>query len=462
MSVNANRLARRLSRLVPIAALVVVVAVWAGRPTTAQHHLSAVVPDAADLIHGQEVRIAGTKIGSVDKLSAVDGGRATRVELAIDDAHWPLPTGTKLAVRWGGTISYNNRYVAVTPPARAASTLAEDATIPARDFWTPQGLDQLLTAFTPRVRADTKALIDHAGASLLQAKPVLPAALRRGAPTATSLRSVLSDVDANERALDTLVRSGAAVTQAMTSADPGLGRLVQSAGTTLDTVASEADSVQTALQRAPGTFTRARTTLAVADQTLTSAGELTGRIAPGVAQVRRIAAPLNSLLRTVNEVSPTARKTLATVRKATPQLNPLLRHVQTIAPELSSISTQADTQLDCLRPYTPDIVSFFTNWSDMISANDGRDKYIRANVQEILPAPYNLSYASSGDLAKSFPGLRFGLPRPPGTNAGQPWYLPGCGAGAASLDPAKDREARPGFDLSDQLPGGSAKRGSRR
>jgi ABC-type transporter Mla subunit MlaD len=452
--VDARRASRRIvPALLAVALIVVLVASAGGSGDGAQHHVSAVLPDAADLIPGQDVRIAGTNIGSVDELTAVQGGRATRVRLRIKDAHWPLPAGTKMAVRWGGTISYNNRYVAVAPPASASTAIAENGEIPAKDFSTPQGVDQLLTVFTPKVRGETKTLIDNAGASLLQARPALAPALTKGAPAARSLRSVLRDVDANERALSTLVRSGAAVTDAMASADPGLGRLVQSAGSTLDTVASEAAAVEAALDRAPGTFARARATLAVADGTLTAAGQLTERIAPGVDQVRRIASPLNSLLRTVNDVSPTARRTFKTLRQATPQLNPLLRHVETIAPRLTSISTQADTQLDCLRPYTPDIASFFTNWGDMISANDGRDKYIRANVQSIVPAPYNVSYATSGDLVKSFPGLRFGFPRPPGANAGQPWYLPECGAGPDALDASKDREARPDFDLTDQLPG---------
>jgi len=38
--------------------------------------------------------------------------------------------------------------------------------------------------------------------------------------------------------------------------------------------------------------------------------------------------------------------------------------------------------------------------------------------------------------------MTYGFPRPPGTDAGQPWFLPQCGAGPDALDPNKDPEAR--------------------
>jgi hypothetical protein len=58
-----------------------------------------------------------------------------------------------------------------------------------------------------------------------------------------------------------------------------------------------------------------------------------------------------------------------------------------------------------------------------------------------LPAPVNTSTATSGDIAKQFPGLRYAFPRPPGYNAGQSWFLPECGAGPEALDASKDPEA---------------------
>jgi hypothetical protein len=37
-------------------------------------------------------------------------------------------------------------------------------------------------------------------------------------------------------------------------------------------------------------------------------------------------------------------------------------------------------------------------------------------------------------------GLRYAEPRPPGLSTGRPWFLPQCGAGPESLNPADDPE----------------------
>jgi hypothetical protein len=76
-----------------------------------------------------------------------------------------------------------------------------------------------------------------------------------------------------------------------------------------------------------------------------------------------------------------------------------------------------------------------------MSWNDGKDKVLRAQVQQFLPANYNSVPLTPAQAAAAFPGMKYGFPRPPGTNAGQPWFQPQCGAGPEALDPSKDQEA---------------------
>jgi ABC-type transporter Mla subunit MlaD len=170
--------------------------------------------------------------------------------------------------------------------------------------------------------------------------------------------------------------------------------------------------------------------------------EVTRRLAPGVRELRKTTSPLDHVLATVVDVTPDARSSLRSLKAATPQLNPLLSTVTTVAPQLGSISRQATEALKCIRPYTPDIMSFFSTWGDALVSGDGRDKYFRAAVQSLLPATTNLNAYDTAAAVKAFPGTRYGFPQPPGYNAGQPWFLPECGAGPDALDPALDPEAR--------------------
>jgi ABC-type transporter Mla subunit MlaD len=347
-----------------------------------------------------------------------------------------------MTLRWGGTVSYDNRYIALAPAAGKAPALRDGATIPARDFHVPVEFDQLLTAFTPGVQRDIRAFFHRGGDAFHAARGPLRDALISAPPALTQVNAVIDDLHADTRSLDVLVRSTGSVVDAIHSADPGLGDLVAGAATTFRATAGQATAMQDTLDRAPSTLAQVRHTLGHADTTLTAASDLAGRIRPGVTQVQRIATPLNHVLGTVVDVGPDARATLAAARRATPSLNPLLTKATALMPSVRSIGRQSVEALRCIRPYTPDIVAFFTNWGDFLSPTDGRDKYIRATVQQLVPAPQNATSQTSADIAKAFPGLRYAFPRPPGYNAGQPWFLPECGAGRDALDPAKDPESR--------------------
>ena len=211
---------------------------------------------------------------------------------------------------------------------------------------------------------------------------------------------------------------------------------------TFDALAGETENIQATLDGAPAMLRDTRTTLARADRTLAGAADLADRVAPGVTEARRLAAPLSGVLDTVVDVGPDARVTLSSLRRAAPDLNPLLEHATKLMPQLGSIGKQAKPQLACVRPYTPEINSFGTNWGDWLSPVDGRDKYGRANVQSLIPAAYNAQTGTSADAVKAFPGLAYAFPQPPGYSAGQPWFIPECGVGPESLDPSKDPESR--------------------
>jgi ABC-type transporter Mla subunit MlaD len=422
-----------------------------------RHRIHVVLPEAASVVQGQWVRSAGLKVGEITGLTAVDGGRRARVDIELDDSAWPLSKGTTMTLRWGGTVNYSNRYINLQRGPSGAPQIAQDGSFPASAFVAPPEFDALLRTFTPKLRHDARTLLDTAAPAVKRAKAPLQATLRLGPAALDQASFVLQDLDADKAALHTLVRSTDSVLGSVDRAQPGLRTLLSGAATTFAAIAGQSDSLRSSLGKLPGTLDRTRSTLARADRTLDLAADVTGRLAPGVSELRRIAAPLNDTLAAVTRITPDAKATLADVRRATPQINPLLEQLTQISPQLASIGSQAVDNLKCIRPYTPSIMSFFSNWGDFFSYNDGKDKFIRAQVQNFLPAYSNASTLNAGQAAKLFPGLTYGFPRPPGTNAGTPWLIPECGIGPDALNPNKDPEARPFSQILGLPPQQSAK-----
>ncbi|XAY07347.1 hypothetical protein DSM112329_04228 [Paraconexibacter sp. AEG42_29] len=415
--------------------------------------VSVVLPDAHGLLKGQEVRAAGALVGDVRDVQSVDRGRKALVTLNIEDVAWPITDKTTMRLRWGGTVSFSNRYIEIHPGSADARPIADGGQMSAKNFAVPVEYDELLAMFDRPLRTDLRSMLDAGGPALDQASEPLGRALDVAPGPVQTVGTVLGDLASDTDDLETLLRSAARTTTAIDRSDPGIRSLLDGARGTFAAVASESNNLEKTLARSPATFTNVRDTLKRADPTLRAANDLVVRLDPGVGEIRRLARPLNRVLKTVVEVGPDARTTLATVRRASPDVNALLDKATALLPDVASVGKQLTEQLPCLRPYTPDIVSFFTNWGDFLSSTDGRDHFFRAYPQVLPYAATNTQSYTPETAAKIYPGIRFAFPRPPGNNAGQPWFQPECGITKDALDPAKDPEARQPATRASTTPG---------
>jgi ABC-type transporter Mla subunit MlaD len=91
-----------------VTVLITVVAVFlsynanSGLPFVPTYDLKADLPNAANLVEGNDVRIGGARVGAVSKITAVpnrDGKPSALVEMKLDKDLQPLPVDTTLIVR---------------------------------------------------------------------------------------------------------------------------------------------------------------------------------------------------------------------------------------------------------------------------------------------------------------------------------------------------------------------------
>jgi ABC-type transporter Mla subunit MlaD len=436
-------LARRLAVGAVAATVLLVVVLSFGGSGGGGHDVYLTVSKATGVLSGQYVRAGGSIVGRVADISPLDRGRSARLRIHVEDTAWPIPRGSTLTLRWGGTINLFNRYVALKlGPAGGPAMVREGGDLPASAFRVPVEYGDLLKVFDKQLRADLKTFLDRGGVSLDRAGRPLNEALAVSPGAVGEADAVLTQLDDSRQDLHTLVGSTSRVVDAIATSSPGLGRLILGAGTTFDAIARNVSALQSTLDAAPATLRRTTATLKRADGTLQTAKQVTDRLGPGVTELRRLASPLNRTLGTLVDVGPDARATLRTATASAPDVTAFVSKVGQLSPQLRSIGKQADVALDCIRPYTPEIASWGPLWGSALSNNDGRDNYIRATPTVSLPFPGAAASQSSGDIAKAYPGLTYGFPRPPGTQAGQPWFLPECSAGPDALDPSKDPEAR--------------------
>jgi len=139
--------------------LVVLVAVFLaynannGLPFVPTYTLTADVPSAAQLVKGNEVRIGGTRVGVVDKITpkALPNGKViAQLHMKLETTVKPLPTDSTILIRPRSALGL--KYVQITK-GKSTDGFDEGATIPIKSATpAPVEFDEFLSTFDEKTR----------------------------------------------------------------------------------------------------------------------------------------------------------------------------------------------------------------------------------------------------------------------------------------------------------------------
>jgi virulence factor Mce-like protein len=207
--------------------LVVIVAVFlsynanTGLPFVPTYQVNAEVPNAAQLVVGNDVKIGGSRVGAVSAITPKtlkDGRTIAVLGLKLDKDAGPLPTDTTLIVRPRNALGL--KYVELTP-GRSGHTFEDGDTIPLARAKTPVELDEFLNMFDDKTRAAAQANLDGFGTAF--------------AGRGESINTAIG-------AFRPLLRDVVPVMQNLSSPDTNLRRFIQELG---DTAAITAPAAET-------------------------------------------------------------------------------------------------------------------------------------------------------------------------------------------------------------------------
>lgn len=433
----------RIGALLGVAAVAVIVVVIIAVSGSGGHTLRASFDSAVQLAPGQEVRVAGRKVGKVGSIN-LQYGHAV-VDLKISDGDiWPLPRGTTADTRWGSTTSIAYRYVELIPPPptrASAPALPDGALLPQTQTRTAFELDQAYRMFRGRTRGDVQAVVGELADTLQGHAGALRRGLHDAGPGLDQAAALLRELSADDKALDTLAVAGDRATSALASRSSDLGGLIVHAADTFDELAQHARAQQAALDRAPRAFEAATGTLGRLDGSLVGLQALVDDLGPGARALRTLARPARRAVNELRTVAPLATRTLLSGRRAAPQLTRLLETGTGFLPRLGTVLGQLEPMVGCLRPYAPELAGMLTTWTGWNKNYDAGGHYARTfpllfNAALIPGTPLDARQITSSSSERLF----YAMPRPPGLNAGQPFFQPQCDAGPAALDASKDPE----------------------
>ncbi len=175
----------------------------------------AVFSDATGVVKGDDIRVAGVKVGSVQNVEIVDRDKAM-VEFQVADTT-PLTQSTYATIRYRNLVG--QRYSALTEGEGGGDTLHEGATIPLDHTQPALDLTVLFNGFKPLFAAMTPEDVNKLSYELIQV------------------------FQGEGGTLENLLDSTASVTNTLASRDQLIGDLIANLNETLKTVGDRDDEL---------------------------------------------------------------------------------------------------------------------------------------------------------------------------------------------------------------------------
>ena len=361
-------------------------------PLISQSGYQVEVPltDVDNLVFQSDVRIAGVNVGKVEGIETV--GRHTMVTLELDESVAPLHEGSTVKVRNKTLIE--ETYLEITDGAGAEYSSGSE--LPAKAVEHSVQLNDVLTSLDDETRRDLSKVIRSSGASLSGTREDVDLVL-----------TGLGDLGDNAGALEALAEQSDDLralthssTQVLEALDVQQGRivdLVRDSQRLTQVTSDHEDDVEALMRALPpllGTTTDASESLErLSDPLATVASNLRASSADLDAALRELPATTSDL----RGLLPSLDTALTRAPETLQYLPPLQRSVDPLVATLEVNLADLNPMLAYLKPYGPDVVSY---WSNLIGFASGRD--VNGRIARVKPV-------------FSVNTLNLGVPLTPGT-----------------------------------------------
>jgi phospholipid/cholesterol/gamma-HCH transport system substrate-binding protein len=386
--------------LISLAVFAVAVAVGAalgagGSDDGGGYRVRAIFDNASFVIAGEDVKVAGVNVGTIDKLD-VDAKHRAVVVLKIDDpAFRPFRADASCTIRLQSLIG--EQFVECSPtqqrggdqkPAPELPTIksgqpgAGQHLLPVARTSSPVGQDLLNDIMRVPERQRLPLIINELGAGLSGNGEALQAALKRASPALQQADNLVAILARQNKTLGQLTDDSSAVLAPLAKRRKDLGGFVKNVGLTAAATARQGDAFEANLSKLPA-FLRE---LGPAADRL---GELADQASPAIDNFASEAASVNAAterlgplakqadptLQTLGKVADQGRKTFPKADAVVSQLQKLGIPLEPLAANLGKLSSSFDDTggVEALMRF----IYFYTG---AVNGEDASGHYTRAGL----------------------------------------------------------------------------------
>ena len=307
------------------------------------YRVDALFYNAAHLIPGQLVKIAGAEVGEVEDVKLTHDRRA-RVQMKIDERFGPFRADAKCRIRPQSLIG--EKFVQCDPGSSRAPELRESGdeapTVPLKRNEVPVDLDLVFASLRMPYRQRLSLIVNELGTGLAGRPEELNDAIRLANPALGQTRRVLEIVDADRARLARLIDASDEVIGELAERRGEVQGFIGRAGEVGEEVASRRGDLDLALRELPPMLAELEPTARDLETLATQARPVLSDLRAAAPGLRALAAdfgPLNDAARPalvkLADMSKTGRRA---VRAATPVaelLRPVARRLPPVTGHLT-------------------------------------------------------------------------------------------------------------------------------
>jgi virulence factor Mce-like protein len=387
--------------------LVVVVAVFlaynanSGLPFVPTYSVNLDVPNAAQLVRGNEVRLGGTRIGVVQDITPIrraNGAVAARLSMDLETSVQPLPIDSTAIIRPRSALGL--KYVELTKGS-ASKGFEDGATIPLSQAKPqPVEIDEVFNMFDDRTRAAAQTNLTEFGNALTGRGQDLNNAIGALEPLFVNLRPVARNLSDQRTGLGRLFRALGRTAAQVAPVAEQQGDLFSNLDRTFGSLAQVSGPIQESITTGPPTLQAGAREFPRQRPFLANSQAFFRELRPGT---RALATAAPDLADAFVAGTPVLRRSIALNRRLTPTFQTLQRFAQDplVALGLDDLTSTAQiarptlAYLDPVQSVCNYVTLLFRNGASIISEGDANGTAQRF-IQVVTPqGPNNEGSPSS-------------------------------------------------------------------
>ena len=368
------------------------------------YRVTAEFADAGQLVKGNEVRVAGTTVGTVEEIDVADGGTA-EATFTVDGDYAPLRRGTRALVKQTSLAGLANRYIDLHLGPDDGREIEDGGRIDADHTETAVQLDEVFALFDEETRGSLRDFIKGQADTLRGRGQELREGIHYLNPALSTGSRLFEELTRDERLLERFLVDSSALVNALAERRGDLTGVVSNLNSTFGALGSQQDALAESIERLPPFMRRANTTFVNLRVALDDVDPLVEAAKPAV---RRLGPFLDQARLFARDGEPTIRDLSRTIQRAG-STNDLIELIDSFPPlsraaldsrtvngaeragafpETSAALRAAAPTIGFARPYTPDFVGWLDDFSTT-GAYDALGGFSRAwiNLSELLYGP---------------------------------------------------------------------------